>query len=219
MANKIGVDKVRFDVTNNEQVTCALRTRIGGVLKPLDGASKTFACHQPTDVGASNDLVPDTRPDSQQPDKPGKIVIDPPRQTDDDEPEPKISCAGGTVKDGTCTCARTHKPVKAGKNAWRCVKVAVDPKPEKPTVSEPKISCAGGTVNKNGACTCARTHKPVKAGKNAWRCINVAVIDPPRNKDSANSSGAKIKADKKSSAKTGKAKANSMSRSSSSALR
>jgi hypothetical protein len=44
MANKIGVDKVRFDVTNNEQVTCALRTRIGGVLKPLDGASKTFQC-------------------------------------------------------------------------------------------------------------------------------------------------------------------------------
>ena len=63
MANKIGVDRVQFAVTNNELVTCVLRTRIGGVLKPLDGASKTFQCHKPVDVGASTDLVPDTRPE------------------------------------------------------------------------------------------------------------------------------------------------------------
>ncbi len=144
LANKIGVDKVRFDVINNEQVTCALRTRIGGKLKPLDGASMKFACHKPTDAGASDDLVPDTRPDEspvegadgiildqlafpQRPDKPGKIVTDPPRQTD--EPKPEISCAGGMVKNGACTCARPHKPVKAGTNAWRCVRVAVSDPP------------------------------------------------------------------------------------------
>ena len=298
MANKIGVDKVRFDVTNNEQVTCVLRTRIGGVLKPLDGASMTFQCHKPTGVsgsddlapdtrpedpplvhpaltgdfsfvdnggtkcprqgkalinfktskpdnvhysldctnghfsgvaptapspqggfiapalvsfdvnqtthancvlktvapgtpkvhtlkghtfqcvtptgvGGSDDLAPDTRPDPQQPDKPGLTVVD-----------PKINCTGGTVKDGACVCERTHKPVKAGKNAWRCVQSVVDPKPLKPTVAEPKISCAGGTV-KSGACTCARTHKPVKAGNHAWRCVKVA-IDPPKTKDGAN---------------------------------
>jgi hypothetical protein len=63
--------------------------------------------------------------------------------------------------------------------------VAVDPKPDKITVTEPKISCAGGIV-KNGACTCARTHKPVKAGQNAWRCVRTMVADPPKNKDSAN---------------------------------
>jgi hypothetical protein len=61
MANKIGVDKVRFDVTNNEQVTCALRTRIGGVLKSLDGASMTFQCHKPIDTGTS-DLTPELPP-------------------------------------------------------------------------------------------------------------------------------------------------------------
>ena len=33
--------------------------------------------------------------------------------------------AGGTVTNGACNCARTHKPVKAGKNAWRCL--AADP--------------------------------------------------------------------------------------------
>ncbi len=217
-ANKIGVDKVRFDVTNNEQVTCALRTRIGGVLKPLDGASMTFACHKPTGVSGSDDLASEMQPDPQAPDKPGIIVIDPPRQIDEDEPEPEISCAGGTVKGGDCVCDRTHKAVKTGKNAWRCVKVVVDPKPDKTTISDPKISCAGGTV-RGGACTCARTHKPVKAGKNAWRCVKVVVIDPPRNKDSAHSSGAKIKADAKSSAKKGKGKSRPASGSSSSAPR
>jgi hypothetical protein len=58
MNNKIGVDKVRFEATNNEQVTCVLRTRIGGVLKPLDGASKTFQCHKLIDPGASAVLPP-----------------------------------------------------------------------------------------------------------------------------------------------------------------
>jgi hypothetical protein len=62
MANKIGVDKVRFDVSNNEQVTCTLRTRIGGVAKPLDGASMTFQCHKPSDAGASTDLAPELPP-------------------------------------------------------------------------------------------------------------------------------------------------------------
>jgi hypothetical protein len=66
MANKIGVDKVAFDVTNNEQVTCALRTRIGGKLKPLDGASMTYTCHKPIDTGA-DDLAPDTRPEDPPP--------------------------------------------------------------------------------------------------------------------------------------------------------
>ena len=61
--NKTGVDKVQFDVTNNEQVTCTLRTRIGGKLKPLDGASKTFECRKPTGVSGSDDLAPEARPE------------------------------------------------------------------------------------------------------------------------------------------------------------
>ena len=79
MANKIGVDKVQFDVTNNEQVTCVLRTRIDGKLTPLDGASKTFQCHRTTGLDGSDDLAPEPKPDTQKPDepgKPGKVVID-----------------------------------------------------------------------------------------------------------------------------------------------
>jgi hypothetical protein len=309
-ANKIGVDKVRFDVTNNEQVTCVLRTRIGGALKSLDGASKTFQCHKPIDTGTSDftpelppgnppvvgptltgdfsfvdtggtrcprqgkalinfetskpnnvhwsldcttgqfsgvaqttpspqggfigpglasfavnqtthakcalktvapgkpkvhalkghlfqcagragvggpeDLTPETPSDSQ---KPGTAIVDPVKPESPDGPEghtatvsdPKISCANGLVKNGACDCEPHFKPVKAGKNAWRCERSTVDPRPEKPIVSESKIVCAVGTV-KNGACTCARTHKLVKKGRNAWSCVKV-VVDPPRNKD------------------------------------
>jgi|GEM_PF-5484738 len=218
MANKIGVDKVQFDVTNKEQVTCALRTQIGGKLKPLDGASMTFQCHKTTGLGGSNDLAPETKPDAQKPDKPGKVVIDPPRKPEapksDKTSEPKISCANGTIKNGACTCKRTHKKVKAGKNAWRCVKVAVDPKPVKPTVSKPKIRCANGKV-RNGACLCARTHKKVKAGKNAWRCVRA---DPPKNKG-VKTPSAKTNGKAKSSAKTVKPKSRAVRRSSSLAAR
>jgi len=200
MGNKIGVDKVKFDVTNKEQVTCVLRTRIDGKLKPLDGTSMTFQCHKTAGLGGSKDLAPDTKPDGQKPDKPGKpdkVVIDPPRKPDATTPdkvivdEPKIRCVNGTVKNDACTCKRTDKKVKAGKNAWRCVKIVVDPKPVKPTVSEPKISCANGSV-KNGSCMCARTDNKVKAGKNAWRCVRV-VADPPRNKNSGRTSGSNNK--------------------------
>jgi hypothetical protein len=106
------------------------------------------------------------------------------------------------------------KPVKAGKNAWRCVKVAGDPKPDRPTVSQPKISCGGGTV-RNGACACDRGEKPVKARKNAWRCVKAVVSDPPRNKDGGNRSDARGKGNNKS-VKMGKAKAGVSNRSSSS---
>jgi hypothetical protein len=190
----IGVDTMRFDVTNNEQVNCALKTRKPMPVKVLALKGRKYECHKPTDAGASDDLAPDTRPDPQQPNKPGLTVVDPPR-LDEPKPDkpgtavvdpvrPTISCANGAVKDGACECEPNFKPVKAGKNAWRCVRSTVDPKPEKPTVSEPKISCANGVV-KNGGCTCARTHKPVKAGKDAWRCVKV-VVDPKPNKDSAN---------------------------------
>jgi hypothetical protein len=77
-ANKIGVDKVQFDVKNNELVTCALRARISGKLKSLDGASRIFQCHRPSAVGGSNDLVPETRPDPGGP-RPPRIMADPPR--------------------------------------------------------------------------------------------------------------------------------------------
>jgi hypothetical protein len=99
-----------------------------------------------TGVGGSDDLTPDTQPDPQKPDKPGKIVIDPPRDTN----EPTIRCAGGAVKDGAFVCERTMKPVKAGKNAWRCVKVAV--------IDPPRHKDSGNRSD-------AKFNKSVKIGK------------------------------------------------------
>jgi hypothetical protein len=134
-ANKIGVDKVQFDVANNERVTCVLRTRIAGKLKPLDGASMTFQCHRPSGASAADDLVPETRPDPKGPRLP-LIVVDPPRPPKGPfgpvivDP-PRLSCAGGVVMAGRCHCPRTHKAVHAGKNAWRCVRSAVFDPPRK----------------------------------------------------------------------------------------
>jgi hypothetical protein len=132
-ANKIGVDKMQFDAANNERVTCVLRTRIAGKLKPLDGASMTFQCHRPSDASAADDLVPETRPDPKGP-RPPRILIDPPRPPKGDPSgkvivdPPRLSCAGGVVRAGRCLCPRTHKAVHAGNNAWRCVRsVTIDP--------------------------------------------------------------------------------------------
>jgi hypothetical protein len=173
---------VRLGFNQTTHANCVLKTVAPGKPNVHTLKGHIFQCVRPTDVGGSDDLAPDPRPDPQKPDKPGLSVAD-----------PKISCANGRVKDGACVCDRTQKAIKAGKDAWRCVKtVVIDPprkpdapKPGKVTVSEPKISCAAGAV-KNSACTCARTYKPVKAGKNAWRCVKSVVIDPPKNKNSAN---------------------------------
>jgi hypothetical protein len=170
---------VSFDVDQTTHAKCALKTVAPGKPKVHSLKGHIFQCVTSTGVSGSDELAPDPRPDPQQPDKPGLTVAD-----------PQISCAGGSVKDGACVCERTMKPVKAGKNAWRCVQSVVDPKPDKATVSGPKIGCAGGTV-KNGACTCARTHKPVKAGKDAWRCVKIVVADPPKDKGNANKVGVK----------------------------
>ena len=104
------------------------------------------------------------------------------------------------VKGDACECEPHFKPVKAGKNAWRCVRSTVDPKPEKPIVSEPKISCARGKVV-NGACKCASTDKLVKSGKNAWACVKV-VVDPPRSKDKFEAKSDKAKGVKTAPKKT-----------------
>jgi hypothetical protein len=112
----------------------------------------------------------------------------------------QISCANGVVRNGGCDCEPHFRPVKAGKNAWRCVRSTVDPKPEKPIVSEPKISCARGKVV-NGACKCASTDKLAKSGKNAWACVKV-VVDPPRSKDKFEAKSDKAKGVKTAPKKT-----------------
>jgi len=192
---------VTFDINQTTHAKCALKTVAPGNAKVHTLKGHIFQCVRTTGVGGADDLAPDSRPDPQKPDKPGKVV-DPvkpdkpgtsvvdPVKPDEQKPnkatvsEPKLTCANGAVKKGACSCEPNFKPVKAGQNAWRCVRSVADPKPVKPTVSQPKISCANGTA-KNGACNCDRTHKPVKVGKNAWRCVRV-VADPPKNKSGAN---------------------------------
>ena len=180
---------VKFDVNQTTHAKCVLKTVAPGKAKIHTLKDHIFQCVKRTDVGGPEDLTPDTRPDPQKPDKPDKVVdpVKPDKPKPDkpgtavvDPSRPTISCANGVVRNGACECEPTMKPVKAGKNAWRCV---LDPKPEKPIVSEPKITCAKGRV-KNGACTCDRMHKVVKTGRNTWACVKV-VVDLPRNKANA----------------------------------
>jgi hypothetical protein len=128
----IGVVTKRFDVANHEQVSCALKTRDPLPVKVLALEGSKYACHKPADLPGSADFVPETRPDPAGP-RPPRIVIDPPHgSSDPDRPgkivdPPRLSCAGGTPRYGQCQCPSTHKAVRAGKNAWRCVRAVVDP--------------------------------------------------------------------------------------------
>jgi hypothetical protein len=151
----IGVDTMRFDVKNNEQVNCALKTRKPIDVKVLAVKGHTFRCVKPTGVTESDALTPETRPEPKKTDKPAIAA------------EPPIGCANGKVKDGTCVCSRGHKRIVIGKNAWRCIKTVVIVPPK------PRISCVNGKV-KNGSCVCPRAHERVKAGKNVWRCVKAA---------------------------------------------
>jgi hypothetical protein len=130
-ATYIGVGIKRFDVTNNEQVACALKTREPLPVKVLALGGHKYACHKRAVEPGANGLTVEPRPDTAPPRPPMTLVV-PPRASDDFGKVivsgPRIVCIGGKVKSNTCFCRRTDKPVKVGRNTWRCVKnVVVDP--------------------------------------------------------------------------------------------
>jgi hypothetical protein len=60
----LGVDLKRFDVSNNEQVNCALKTRQPFPVKVLAFKGNKYECHKPSGAGGTSDLTPDPgRPD------------------------------------------------------------------------------------------------------------------------------------------------------------
>ena len=66
-----------------------------------------------------------------------KVVIDPPKTPPGSgpnrvvDPPRRISCKNGVVRRNNCFCPRTHRKVKVGTNAWRCVKKATVVSPKK----------------------------------------------------------------------------------------
>ncbi len=110
---------IDLDVKKTTQVNCALKT-VAPEKKLLKLKGHLFRCVKVAGPVGPSDLTPETRPDAKDPRAP-VVVID---------PSPQISCANGVIKDDACLCPRTHKRVKAGKNAFRCVRTAVvDPAP------------------------------------------------------------------------------------------
>jgi hypothetical protein len=159
---------VSFDIKQTTQANCALKTVAPGDPKVHMLKGHLFQCVKPTGVSGSDDLAPPTQPDPVVPSGPGRVVVDPPRTA-----EPV--CAGGKMQYGKCTCDRAENLVVTGKNAWRCVKVVVDPlRPP-----QPKLACAGGKVQ-YGKCTCARDFNPVATGANAFRCVRTATVAPTK---------------------------------------
>jgi hypothetical protein len=82
--------------------------------------------------------------------------------------QPKIACAGGTVRNGACVCGRGEKPVKAGKDAWRCVKIAV--------IDPPRIKDSG---NRSDA-RVKGNNKSVKIGNTKADVSNRSSSSMPR---------------------------------------
>jgi hypothetical protein len=143
-SNKIGIDKVLFKVGHNEQVTCILRTRLGGELKSLGSATATFQCpalSTETDNGATSPppLVAPVKPERQD--------------------RANLICRGGEVRGKRCLCPAQYKADRLGRTSWRRVKAEI------------KIRCAGGEV-KAGRCRCGRALQLRKVGANAFRCVS-----------------------------------------------
>ena len=76
-----------FDIGATTQVNCVLKSVAPGAPKVHTMKGHKYQCVKRTGVDASGDLTPDTRPDPQKPDKPGKAVVDFPRKTDTPKPD------------------------------------------------------------------------------------------------------------------------------------
>lgn len=58
----LGVDVVRFDVSNNEQINCALKTRAPLPVKVLALQGNKYQCHKPSGASGTSDFTPPGRP-------------------------------------------------------------------------------------------------------------------------------------------------------------
>ena len=184
---------VTFNVKKTTQMTCALKSVAPGKARTHTVKGHKFLCIKPIDVGGADDLAPDRDPVPSSDTVGPSVVVD---------PVPQFECDNGRTVKGECVCRRGLKRTRTGPNKYRCEPkkpniVIADPTTEPTRPIDPQtgsddtasISCDGGTV-KDDACQCPRTHKAVKAGKNAWRCKKFVVIDPVRT-DGKKTSGQK----------------------------
>jgi hypothetical protein len=125
-----------FEIGKTIEVTCVLRSVAPSEPKVHTARAHNYPCVKTAGVSGSGDLTADSPHNPRKPDKPGKLVADPPRTPDapkdNGKPdasadkgkisEPKIVCAGGKVRNGTCICARAEKKLKVAKSTFRCVK-------------------------------------------------------------------------------------------------
>jgi hypothetical protein len=68
----LGVDVHRFDVSNNEQVSCALKTDAPFPVRILQLRGHKYQCHKPSGASGTSDFTPPGRPDDPPP--PGQTL-------------------------------------------------------------------------------------------------------------------------------------------------
>ncbi len=170
--NKIGVDKMQFEVRNSERISCTLRTRLGGKIKSLDSASRVFQCHTPPGVSGGSGLVPKTRSDGYPPvaPPPPRIVADPPEDGSRACPPHTVgswpNCKPGRCPTGTAgTYPDCRRPVRV--NPPRCPSGTVGRPPD----CRPR-PCPTGTIGTHP--DCRRRVRPDPA-----RCPGSMVGRPP----------------------------------------
>lgn len=171
----LAVDTKRFMVSNNEHVNCALKTRAPLPVKVLALKGNKYECHRPSGVSGSNDLAPETRPDPAGP-RPDRAVLDPPRVPSDPpgpglvgDPGRRISCSGGTVRNGRCLCPRTHMAVQAGSTAWRCVRSAIVDPPRRSGPGKAGSSAVGSGPKRQNAQADRRRLEAIKKSQSSNR--------------------------------------------------
>jgi hypothetical protein len=129
----LGVDTIRFDVTNNEQVNCALKTDDPLPFKVLALQGRKYECHRPSGASGAADFVPETRPDPTGPPPPPRVVADPPRV-----------CPAGTV--GKWPSCRKRECPSGTVGKWPNCK-----QPPPARVTPPKV-CPPGMVGRPPSC-------------------------------------------------------------------
>ena len=102
----IAVDKLALEAKNGEQVSCALKSLVGGQSKIVQLAGHKFECARAA-VSTPGGLVAPKAPTAQPKAKHGGR---PAAATS--EPQRAPSCVGGRMVSGRCICAKGQRPVR-----------------------------------------------------------------------------------------------------------
>jgi hypothetical protein len=154
----LAVTVLPFSVEHEEQVNCALKSRLTSPPKIVALRGHAYDCAK-----TNPDRIVTPPPAG----VPPRVVVDPPRP----------ACVGGRLLvRGTkparyaCQCPAGQTAQSTGPNSYRCRGKAVA-----------GMTCTGGTI-RNGQCLCPSNMQKTQAGANAWRCQRRGASAGPKSR-------------------------------------